>query len=236
MAAGYKRPAVPADVKRKLRQEAGFGCAKCGHPYIEYHHIIPYAEDQHFRPEDMVALCGNCHPAVSNLGCDRQYEIKSDPHNVRENWLRGALEYDKRDLIFKVGGNLYENTPVILQFFDLPIISCSLDEDQAKVSLNLLDENGKIILAVKENDVIFRVDDLWDFEYAHNLAIARYGPRDIALRMDFRKLEAVIEGKIWLGDKQVRLGPNETRLPGGPLVKGQRIVNCGVGIQIGNPG
>ena len=205
MASGYQRPSTPAAVERELRQEAGFGCAKCGHPYIEYHHIVPYAEDQHFRPEDMVALCGNCHPALSKLGRDRQYEIKRDPYNVRANLFRGALEYDKRDLIFKVGGNWYENTPVILQFRDLPIISCLLDEGQAKVSLNLLDKNGKIILAVKENNVVFRVDDLWDFEYAHNLAVARYGPRDIALRMDFRKPDAVIEGKIWLGDKQVRL-------------------------------
>lgn len=233
MTNGYKRLPTPAPVKRKLRQEAGFGCAKCGHPYIEYHHIVPYAEGQHFRPEDMVALCGNCHPAVSRLGRDCQYKIKLDPHNVRKKIFKGALEYDKRDLIFKVGGNWYENTPVILQFVDIPIISCSLNEGQAKVSLNLLDKNGEIILAVKENDVIFRIDDLWDFEYAHNLAVARYGPRDIALRMDFRKPEAVIEGKIWLGNQQVRLGPNETIVPGNNVCKDCTFSACGVGIQIG---
>src|SRR5215469_13568423 len=76
---GYKRPTTPASVERQLRQEAGFGCAKCGHPSIEYHHIIPFAEEQHFRPKDMVALCGNCHPAISKLGRDKQYEIKQAP-------------------------------------------------------------------------------------------------------------------------------------------------------------
>jgi len=232
MSGGYKRPSTPAAVERELRQETGFGCAKCGHPYIEYHHIIPYAEDEHFRPKDMVALCGNCHPAVSKLERDRQYEIKENPHNIRTSLLLGALEYDKRDLVFKVGGIWYENTPVILQFRDLPIISCLLDEGQAKISLNLLDKDGNIIFAVKENNVIFRVDDLWDFEYAHNFAVARYGPRDIALRMDFRKSDAVIEGKIWLGDKQVKLGPNDTELPGQYLFKGNRVIDCGVGIVI----
>ena len=235
MAQGYKRPPTPTPVERELRQEAGFGCARCGHPYIEYHHIIPYAEEQHFRPEDMVALCGNCHPAVSKLGRDRQYEIKRDPHNVRTHLLRGALEYDKRDLVFKVGGNRYENTPIILRFNDNPIISCSLYEGQSKISLNLLDKDGRILLSVKENNVDFRVDDLWDFEYAHNFAVARYGPRDIALRMDFRKEDAIIEGKLWLGDKQVRLGPNETTLPGNNVIKRAKVSNCGVGIQIGNP-
>jgi len=184
----------------------------------------------------MVALCGNCHPAVSKLGHDLQYEIKRNPHNVRKNLFRGALEYDKRDLVFKVGGSWYENTPVILQFFDLPIISCSLVEGQAKVSLNLLDKSGKILLAVKENDVIFRVDDFWDFQYKHNLAIVHYGRRDIALRMDFRKPETVIEGKIFLGNQQIGLGPDETSLPRGGTLKGSRSSHCMVGIQIGDPG
>lgn len=97
----YRRPPTPADVERTLRQEAGFGCAKCGHPYVEFHHIVPYAEEQHFRPEDMVALCGNCHPAVSKQGQDRQYGVKHNPFNPRSGLFRGALEYDKRNLVSK---------------------------------------------------------------------------------------------------------------------------------------
>lgn len=61
---GYTRT-IPEAVMRQLRQEVGFGCAKCGHPYIEYHHIVPFSEEAHHRPEDMMAVCGNCHPAVS---------------------------------------------------------------------------------------------------------------------------------------------------------------------------
>jgi hypothetical protein len=131
LAGGYQRPATPLAIERQLRKEAGFGCAKCGHPYIEYHHIIPYAEEYHFQPEDMVALCGNCHPSVTNLGRDLQYDIKSNPRNVRNGIFRGALKCDKRDLVFKVGGIWYENTPVILQFGNLPIIACRLAEGQS---------------------------------------------------------------------------------------------------------
>lgn len=231
--AGYRRPAIPSKVMRQLRQEAGFGCARCGHPYIEYHHIVPIAEDPHFRPEDMVALCGNCHPLLAKQDRDRQYEVKGKPRNVTEKFFKGALEYDKRNLVFKVGGNWYENTPIILQFFDIPIIACSLCEGQAMVSLNLLDPDGHPLLSVKDNEVTFRVTDLWDFEYAHNYAVARHGPRDIAVRMDFRNNDAVIEGRLWLGKRQVRLGPNETTLPGNNIVSGGRTVDCGVGIQIG---
>ena len=52
------------------------------------------------------------------------------------------------------------------------------------------------------------------------MAIARYGPRDIALRMDVRGAEAIVEGRIWLGNTQVTLGPNETTLPGNNLIRG----------------
>ena len=157
---GYERPATPSGVERQLRQEAGFGCAKCGHPYLEFHHIIPLAIEQHSRCEDMVALCKNCHVSLALQGKDRQYEVKNDPFNIKRGHFFGALEYDKRDLIFKVGGNWYENVPIILQYRSIPIIACVIEENQAKVSLNIFDPSGKIILRVDKNVVVFRIDEM----------------------------------------------------------------------------
>jgi hypothetical protein len=45
------RPKIPAAVARQLRQEAGFGRCCCGVPILQYHHIIPWAAEAHFRPE-----------------------------------------------------------------------------------------------------------------------------------------------------------------------------------------
>ncbi len=183
----------------------------------------------------MIALCGNCHPAVAKWQRDRQYELKAKPKNIQNGKFLGALEFDKRDLIFKVGGSWYDETPVILQFFNKPIIACTIADGQALVSLELLDQMGRTLIKVVENQVSFRVDDLWDFEYAHNIAIARYGRRDVALRLDFRAAEAVIEGKIWLGNTQIVLGKEETTLPNANVLRGGRISQCGVGVQIGDP-
>lgn len=230
----YARPATPATTERQLRQEAGFGCAKCGHPYIEYHHIIPFSEEKHFRPEDMLALCGKCHPAVALWGRDRQYALKADPHNIRTGRLNGQLEYDKRNLVFKVGGNWYEDTPVILQLNDTPIISCRLDDGQAKVTLNLMDQHYRPLLLIQDNNISFRADALWDFQYHHNYAVAHHGQRDIVLRLDFRKDEAVVEGKIWLGAQQVTLGRDVTTLPGGGTMRGCRVSAGVVAIQLGD--
>jgi HNH endonuclease len=151
----YRRPATPLGVERQLRQESGFGCARCGHPYIEYHHIIPYAEEAHFRPEDMVALCGNCHVAVAKMRQDVQYKLKNNAFNIKNGLFKGVLEYDKRDLIFKIGGCFYENVDTVLQYQNQSIISCKLADGQAKVSLTLLDEAGILRLSIVDNEVIF---------------------------------------------------------------------------------
>jgi len=56
------RPPVPADVRRRLRQEAGFGCCVCGFPIYDYQHIVPYSVRAHFDPPDMMILCPNLKP------------------------------------------------------------------------------------------------------------------------------------------------------------------------------
>ena len=229
---GFRRPNTPAEVERLLRQEAGFGCAKCGHPYVEYHHIVPFSEEAHFRCEDMVALCGNCHPAVSKQRRDRQYEIKNNPFNISNGCAKGALEYDKRDLIFKVGGNWYENTPTIIQYRDIPIIQCHIAEGQAQVSVNLFGRDGIQVLSVLNNNISFRIDDVWDFKYAHNYVEVLHERRNVLLRMDFRTEEAKIEGSVWMGGNQIKLARDHTNLASN-FLKGNRTRNCAIGIMVG---
>lgn len=231
MVRGYRKN-TPAEVARNLRQESGFGCANCGHPYIEYHHIVPFSEENHFRTADMVALCGNCHVSVAKMGRDRQYEIKNNPHNIKKSMLNGCLEYDKRDLVFKIGGNFYENTGTIIKYKQQDIISCEIEDGQAKVSINILDKKDKVIFSVLKNQVEFRLDDFWDFKYGHNCATIKYNKRDTALKIDFRGTESKIEGKIFLGGKPVILGINETIMGNNNKIKGCRISNCAVGIHI----
>ena len=220
-------------MERELRQEAGFGCAKCGHPYLEYHHIVPYAEEARFRPQDMIALCGNCHREVSTYRRDRQYELKNNPFNIYAGIARGTLGYDKRDLRFRVGGNWYENVPTILRYSNIPVIACSLQDGQANISLILFDDEGRQILSVDKNNIEFRVDDLWDFEHVPGMVVARYGPRQVALRIDFRADDAVIEGSIWLGGRRFELSPEQTTLPGQNRLRNCSFSHCAVGIQIG---
>lgn len=234
--ANYKRPPTPPAVERLLRQEAGFGCAHCGYPYVEYHHIVPYATDHHFRREDMVALCGNCHEMTRGMGLKKQYSIKSNPHNLRTGMARGALSYNKSELIFKVGGSWYENVPCILRFYDQDIISCRIESDEVRVSISLFDEYMWPVFTVKDNEVSFRADAFWDFEYKYNYAVLRSAKRKVTLILDFRKPEATIRGEFLLAGKKIKLGPDYTNLDGGNIIKGARFSDGPVGIQLGEIG
>lgn len=231
MAARYRK-SLPKEVARELRQEAGFGCARCGYPYLEYHHIVPFHEDEHFRAEDMIAVCATCHGVLEVHGRDRQYRLKENPANFVNGEHKGKLEYDQRDLVFKIGGNWYENVPTILRFKQTPLVSCRLADDQALVSIRLFNRSGRLVMRVVDNEVTFRMGAVWDYECKRRVAIVRSGPRDIALKMDFSGRHAVIEGKLWAGGELLRLGADDTNI-GGLQLSGSTISDCNVGIQVG---
>ena len=86
---------------------------------------------------------------------------------------------------------------------------------------------------MKENDITFRTDDIWDFKYSHNLVVVSHGLRKIALHLDFRKSEAFIHGDLWVGDQKVKLNPEEIILPGNNIIRGAVMNSNKVGIQIG---
>ena len=183
----------------------------------------------------MIALCGNCHPSVGKQGRDRQYELKASPHNRKTGRFSGALEFDKRDLLFKVGGSWYENVQNIIQVHDTPIIKCRIEEGQAMVSICMMDSLFRPLLTVDDNQVSFRVSDIWDFSYQHNVAVVRYGKGKIALRIDFRGPEATIEGTLNVGNQVMLLGAEEAQIPGGGTIRGMRVSNGFTGIQLGDP-
>ena len=66
---------IPEAVKRRLRQESGFGCCKCGHPLYQYHHIVPYSEVQEDNPETMLTLCPNHHEEADAEAITRAEQI-----------------------------------------------------------------------------------------------------------------------------------------------------------------
>ena len=111
------RPSIPQRVKRQLRQEAGFGCCLCGYPYIQFHHIVPWAEDQHNRSEDMMVLCARCHHLATTGALTEadQRKFKDRPKNIVDGEVRGLLHVNQKELVVQVAGGTSIETPTLLE-------------------------------------------------------------------------------------------------------------------------
>ena len=68
------RPAIPADLKRKVLVETGHRCAipHCSSTEIDVHHIIPWETCQEHSPENLIVLCPNCHRRAGKGEIDRK--------------------------------------------------------------------------------------------------------------------------------------------------------------------
>ena len=68
------RPAIAAELKRRILVEAGHRCAipTCRHIEIDIHHIIPWAQCQTHEYGNLIALCSNCHRRADRGDIDRK--------------------------------------------------------------------------------------------------------------------------------------------------------------------
>jgi hypothetical protein len=68
------RPAIPAELKRRVLVEAGHRCAisTCRYIDVDIHHIEPWEKCQTHDYENLIALCPNCHRRADNGEIDRK--------------------------------------------------------------------------------------------------------------------------------------------------------------------
>lgn len=93
-----KRPAVPMEIQRKVKLEAGHRCAipTCKQTPVELAHIIAYHKVQEHTFENLIALCPTCHTRYDNGDIDKksmeQYKANLSIINARYN------DFEKRVL------------------------------------------------------------------------------------------------------------------------------------------
>lgn len=76
------RPAVPAELRRRVLVEAGHRCAipTCRHMDVDIHHIVEWSEVRGHEYSNLIALCPNCHRRAHKGEIDRKslYIYKSN--------------------------------------------------------------------------------------------------------------------------------------------------------------
>ena|ERR1019366_8223156 len=134
---------VPAAVARELRREAGFGCCVCGIPILQYHHIVEWAEDQHFRPEDMMVLCPLHHDQMTKRAMPEaeQRKLKANPHNIQRGLAKGLLTVRQDYCAANFGSVTVVGEGPFLRIDGENILSFYLGDGNLEISLRLFGKN-----------------------------------------------------------------------------------------------
>ncbi|MDN4166666.1 HNH endonuclease signature motif containing protein [Cytophagales bacterium LB-30] len=207
-----KRNPIPSDVKRRLRQESGFGCCKCGKPIIEYHHIIPYTKiDPHFRVEDMMCLCPYCHheATVGAMNLEEQRKLKNHPLNIRNKKAEGFLKVNQNSLVITLGDNQFITDNSIISIDNNNLISIKINsEGQLELSLKLYNKENKLILEIVENE--WKSGDYlpWDIESSFQWLIIRNKKYDISIEINAKQIPLILTGKLWYNNHEIKISPN----------------------------
>lgn len=220
------RPAVPNALKRQLRQEAGFGCCRCGHPFIQYHHIVPWAEENHFRPEDMMILCGQCHPlcTVGAITEADQRALKSRPKNIANNLVRGQLYVNTTELVVNLAGGRSVETPNLLVLSGEVALSARRDPEHGRIliSARIHSQDGQTIGELNDNEWSMSPNSVWDFESYPLHAKVRLAARQIALKIDVRNDQIELAGNWFHQGEAIEFSSAGARIGG----KKFRVMNA----------
>lgn len=107
------RPAIPADLKRKILVEAGHRCAipTCRYIKVEIHHIIPWNKCKEHSYDNLIALCPNCHSLADRNEIDRK-SLRMYKLNLRT--IHDKFSQLEIDVLFeanKIGSGQYIQWP-----------------------------------------------------------------------------------------------------------------------------
>ena len=164
---GLKRY-IEKPTRKKIREDAGYGCVICGTLFCDYEHIEPEFHDaEKHDPEKMTLLCESCHGKVTGkrISKRRVWEAKAAPFCKRNKFTREEIDPSVIPT-FKVGGSLFNDVEIILTINGKPLIWL---EPPTKVGEPFLvnaifyDNAGKYIASINRNQFtsVLGTHDVW---------------------------------------------------------------------------
>lgn len=209
------RPPVPAEVKRILRQEAFFGCCRDGFPVYQYHHIIPYELEPHFRPEDMMILCPNCHDMATKgaMKESAQRKYKARPHNVKHGYARGKLHVDEAPGTVLLSDISLVGEGCFVSVGQKCLVRLAIGDDgELALSLSLYDKDDSLLIEVEDSEWTAGDPSIWDLESDYQFLKLRSKPRDVLLEIDARKDPLRVRAQLWYSGTRIDGKPSRMTL------------------------
>lgn len=141
---------IPEPIKRQVRQEAGFGCCKCGFPIIQYHHIVNDSKD----PRDIMLLCPTHHheATVGAMLEEEQRSYKAEPYNIEKGFVEGILKINQKTPVVSVGTNQFVGDGNFLLVNGENLLSININEERLELSMKLYDKNDSLVAEIERNE------------------------------------------------------------------------------------
>jgi hypothetical protein len=147
---------------------------------MQYHHIVPYSVEPHFRPEDMMALCPNHHELANDgaLSVEQQRAAKASPYNRQHGHVKGQLYVNQLGTKLSLGGQIFDSAAGdLLRIDDETLIRTALSEDGALLlSVRLFDKAGTLLAEIDENEWISHEPLPWDIKHVPQRPSKAAGP------------------------------------------------------------
>jgi hypothetical protein len=183
---GLKRSSLNAEIRRQLRQEAGFGCVVCGNAVGQYEHIDPpFSEAAVHDPDAMAFLCIQCHGKVTKglLSKATVFAAKKKPKAKEAGFAFEAFDVGSTPPTVRFGPMSAKSCNSIITVNDKRVFWVSEPEVSGgpfRLGAVLRNDLGQEILAIEDNVWTARSEN-WDLEIVGRIMTLRNGPKNIAL-------------------------------------------------------
>ncbi|PTE07388.1 HNH endonuclease signature motif containing protein [Mesorhizobium helmanticense] len=207
------RPPTPDGVKRILRQRAGFGCCLCGLPILQYHHIIEWSVEEHFRPDDMMALCPTHHDMATKgaYPLSEQRRDQASPFNIQRRLARGLLAVKQDYPAIELGSVLVVNNGPILSIDEEQVIGLSIAEGAVGLSLKLYSEDGPLLCQIDENEWVSGNPFAWDIVADWQILTIRQKKGSVNLSLNAKLIPMKLTGSLWFKSKEIKITEKKIR-------------------------
>jgi hypothetical protein len=222
---------IPAEVRRLVRRECGYGCVICGLAFVTYEHFDPpFEEATEHKPEGIALLCWACHHKKSSRMWSPQKvaAARSNPITFKNGFAHDAFDLTA-PFSLRLGTSTVENVSSIVKTQEgerwLSIEAPEVAGGPVRLSAAFFDKQGTHSLTIDGNE--WRVfSHHWDTECVGPKITVRGAPGEIVLeliatpphglkvtRLTMTRLDLgiLIEPSGWV---TIRRGGGETRFEG----------------------
>jgi hypothetical protein len=183
-------------------------------PIIQYHHIVEWKEDQHYRAEDMMVLCPLHHDQATKgaLPEARQREFKAQPENIRRGRAKGLLAINQDYCAAELGSVTVVGEGPFLKIRDKELLSFYVGNENLEISARLYGASGELLVEIDRNEWVSGNPLPWDIEADWQRLTLRERIRNVNLMIDARKIPMEVRGEFWEGEGHFVITPREIRM------------------------